>query len=1064
MARVTEPCKGWIIPDQAIKFENLSVTDSSYTQAGPHGGGSGVPVDTSTQAAIEVSGDQDTSIVVRVENGGLPRLAANGVRLGYRKSSEATTTERGWECPNVLTGAGNAPVYSTSVRDSMDLIALRDGTLFCCYRTSTTLSMASYNPDTAAWTDLASYLPDTGTWSQGMALAQDTDGRLIFIGKNNTSGTWNVYRSVLVDSALGGWTCIANNVLTSAAGSADKMRLFIMPNGDWSLWQLTLSGTDLLITQHASDSRGASFTSIGSITAGSYTYLGDVVMTATGKIALVASDNAATDPYFVAVGSPWEPMGVSATGVVITTTNTTHDCWAASDPNGRIYIWTREGTARSKVRCGYSDDDGATWTMSTYSLMSAGATADTDPYLTFGKAVHCGGSFYLMAKGVDTGVPRNFIFTKMGGYSNVIARQLSTSTSKDAARFGSGGADIAGQSWVATSLPLAQGCWTNPGAAGTETLTTPGQLVIVNTGTNTQYYASSVVPGNNNILGGASFACQAGGTTLTSKPGVDMIWSDGAQGIQLKICANTTSFVVRNNTSSLASVTVDMTVAMQFKWMILPDGDGTSTVEVYYKRPYSETWLLAYGSSSVGYAALVTSQMFWGHIGATNSGTTSAWDYVWFATTATDGFWASPLSSNATAAAASSMIGRLTSSLPAPIGLRAASGQKVAYVRLTDGPGYVGDSWTVPPKYDHGVENLHWARQPSPRRTWRSTQVASDENIAWETASSVTTTLGRFLGISLMNVNFPTAYLQGNLGAGWVTLATYNGKVDFTSLEWSRTAGSDRITVNSTSSTAARWIQPEELVGATVSLGGGKYRKIRAHTEGSWGTDAAAAGRTVELWLDGVDDSEGTSGSLDIWARNGVVFVHPTTTNHYRRYRLNIPAQANADGYFEIGTLIIGSLYVPGQQHTWNSTASYGSNASMSESSDGVTRVRERGPVRRTWTWDWSDAVDISRIRDTANPDYITPDSMSYSDGVATYQDAPFKIAALLKKCKSGQIPVVAVASIPTLASTTSVTQTDPTLFLYGRVSGDISLEMVIGNEGVDEVLRGGSFPVVEIV
>lgn len=1065
MARNAARCMGWIIPDQAVKFENLSATDSSYTQAGPHGGGSGTPVDTSTQAAIEVSGDQDTSIVVRVENGGLPRLSTSGVRIGYRKSSEASTAERGWECPNVVTGAGNAPIYATTDQLSVEIIALRTGTLLACYNTAGTLAMWSYNPDTNVWTQLTgANIPDTGTWSQGMAMAQDIDGTIVFIGYNTNTGTWNTYRTVAADSTTSGWTVIGHGV-GSFGASPDKMRLFILPSGDWAVVQLFVTGgtPDLTISQFASDSKGAWFTTVGSIVAGSYTDQGDVIALPSGKLGLVAVGTN-TDPYFNTIGSAWETFGVSASGTRVTSVNTTKNCWASMDPNGRIYVWTQEGVAKSLVFCHFSDDEGATWRKHHWPLFSAAATADADPYLATGKIVHAGGAFWMLNKAVDGVSTRSFLFFKLGGYSNVINRLGSSSPFPDDERIGSGGGDINGCSWTATSLPVAQGCWTlTSSGTRSETLTTPGQNVIQSTTTGTNYYASATVPGNQRLIGGCSFACTSGGTTATAKPGVDIIVSNGANGMRLQICATTTSFVVRDNAGVLATVNVDMTTSMQFRWAL---SQTNTAFEVYYKRPFDEVWALAYGTNAAATPALALSQCFWGHVGATSATTTSKWDYFWYATSGELYPWASPLSASTINARTDMMFGRLVSALPVPLGVRAATGQKVAYVRLTDGPGYVGDSWTVAPRYDHGVENLHWQGQPSPRRTWRSTQTAADESISWDLTTTQDTTLGQYIAFALLNINFASAKLQAQTHAsgGWVDLATLDATKGFASLGWHRASGSDRVTVVSTSGAAGRYVQADEFVGCTVNLGG-KLRRIRAHTEGTWTGDVVAVGgRAVELWLDGLDGTEGTGGFLDIWAKNAVVFLHPTIGDHYRRWRLTITAQTTYEGYFEIGNIVLGHLFVAGLFPTWSTVTAYGMNSTSSESADLVIRTKEKGPPRRTLTWDWSDGADQTGIRGTsAIPDYLTPDP-SATDGIATWLDVPFKLAALLRHCKSGEIPVVACSQIPALSGATAVTVTDPSLFLYGRIAGDISLEHVQGDEGVDEVYRVAAFPVVELV
>jgi hypothetical protein len=1046
--------RGWIVHDARFDVANISASDSSYTEAGPRAAGAGDPADVNTAAVVEAIGDQDTSLYVQALQGGLPRLS-RGMRVGYRLASDAATKLRGWQPPNAITGCWPA-IYSTNSYDSLTGCVLRTGDVLIAYRQSGgTLNMRSWSPATAAWT--TSITEPVTDCSEGVALTVDPDGHILVLLETPAATPigWSLYRSDEPDTTESGWTEISRHPFTSEpTASTDRMRLFVMPTGDIVLIGIYAVGGTGTIRQWASSDGGASFTAVDS-TANATTNLSDAILTPGGRIGVVRVTSGNVCNWHSSA-SAWS-AAMDSTAVQIATS--VADAWACSDPNGRIWVWTRSSASADRVLVHYSDDEGASWTTMDHGLTNF--LGDTGQYLTGGIALHSLGAHFLLHQSSDDNGNGDTspILTRCGGWSNVVIQNVSTSSESGFVGSGYGGTGTgwSGCMWLPVSEADDLSCWTAAGTGGdtADSINSSTGRLAISTSASTRYFDATTAPPSTTDIQFVEWdlIVGSGGSTTTFQVGVSSRLSDGVDATEIQVWASTTAFAVRNHTTQLASVTVDMTVAMQFR-IIHRRG---SWAEVYYRRPYESTWTQAYSSSSLTTTASATAYLRWGHNASSTSDST--WGYLWHRTGEIalfeSGLFGSPLSS---IDGMDWMSGRLLTGLAAPVDTRAAAsvgeGTRVTKLRGADGPARAGDSWTLAPVHDHPVENVLPLTAPSPRRTWRSTQTAADEYIGFVFDSTNDTSLSRHIGFAAFGCNVRYLELEAWDGAAWSTRATLDLATGFTSLDYTRSGNVLRI--NGTAD-ATRYVWRNELVGATVSLGGGKYRKIARHTEGIW---SDAAGKHVEIVLEGVDGTEAASGTMDIWCRSGFVAVH-NESSAYDKWRINVPAGSNADGFFEIGTIVCGPLVIPGQSFGWGEVQTYEPNAATYESRDRVTRVRRLSPTVRTWTWAWPDGIDISRLRD-ANP---TPDYLAHTapmtEGVANLNDVPYLVAGLLEECRSGEIPVVACAYVSTTSGTSI---TDPTLFLGpARIISSVGIENIQGDPESDAVVRVSPITMQEI-
>jgi len=190
-----------------------------------------------------------------------------------------------------------------------------------------------------------------------------------------------------------------------------------------------------------------------------------------------------------------------------------------------------------------------------------------------------------------------------------------------------------------------------------------------------------------------------------------------------------------------------------------------------------------------------------------------------------------------------------------------------------------------------------------------------------------------------------------------------------------------------------------------------------------------------------------------------------------------IPAQANADGYFQIGSVLIGEVAVFGQQFDRGLSWTARANVEDYSRPDGSRRPHSLGPVRRTVEFAWAEtALDASRIQGGLNdgyevlpgtsnsPDYIT--GTSTGKPVASTVDAVSLVEGIVREVGGSAQPVVFLPRIPIKggADYNEIRFNDDKLFLFGRIDSDHSYSVVQGNEGVDEVQRLNTVTITEEV
>jgi hypothetical protein len=377
-------------------------------------------------------------------------------------------------------------------------------------------------------------------------------------------------------------------------------------------------------------------------------------------------------------------------------------------------------------------------------------------------------------------------------------------------------------------------------------------------------------------------------------------------------------------------------------------------------------------------------------------------------------------------------------------------------INAVDGPAFYADQWEIDTRYTHGVENIHTEISPCPRKTWRSVGVAAVCDIIWNfdgVLNEESHELGDTLGISLLNINFRTAELWGyDVGTG-----AYVKIVDIDAASGQANQSFSRIgdTVKpATGSAGSYWYGYNALAGSHVQLydpaGFGLYRqrKILGNSEGAW--DGSATTKQVRLQLEGVTTSDpvgGGSMKLEIWSKNVTVLIANAAS--WSRFRLRIPVQSTAEGYFEIGDVVIGHAALFGQGYSWGRSVGVEQNNVVSVGRNGSRRVQNMGPSREVWEFAFTDGIDISATQGSGSPSpsYVT----GYTGSVipeASPADTPAKVRGIVDALEGATTPIVYLPYVPRTASAATVTTLNqPGQALYCRVTSDVRLESIMGEE-----------------
>jgi hypothetical protein len=996
-----------------LAANTAAATTSDYTEADPQpgrvthvSGQSLVPVVTNAQ--------DDTTVEVRVQRAGFAGRAG----LAYRIDG---ATWRGWNGVKPIGWEGVGGLYTTTDDWSVYAVAVVPSTqlmviVYAEYDTGSVYCRTRAH-DTESW---SSAVEVTTNSAKGLGLVVTPDESLVMVrmGSNQRistmrSGDGGATWSVLARAEDVGLDLGIDPGQTATPGSAFDVALV----GDTQLLGLVTPALGDTL-QFASPDLGITWSLVDGAV--------DEPSSLTALRCARASDGSVFVAYLASsttmevrrFANAFQRFSAASTGTAVTVTGASSYALAV-DADDTLYLVTYDddsGVHLGKLHV--STDYGTTWSTST---IYDGASPDAVP-----------GDADLTNLRIAAAAGRLWLFHQHEG---VVAAAGGSLTALKLASWSSAEWDDAPD---VTWLPIAEPddvSWTATGT-GTPTMTLAHLRVV--TAADTRYYqyngtGHSLTPALHVIMActvGASSSAAAGAQVTATTAGATyvmraLLWDDTLQ--------------IRDNIAGTSIVEVAVTGANDLEVMMW--FTGAAAGRAAYKLPNDVDWTVipevtAHTFSDGG--ALESN--CWVRIGVLSSATVTAWYR-----------FASFYEGFGGVNTGTAQIGKRLSSFPYPIPGVLDADDRMAHLSVRGGLGLTSESYQVAPAHTYALEHAFVGLHPDPvSREWRSVNDDDEVIVAFDLEGS--TYIGGALAVHLDGCNFRTAYLEYHDGSAWQTLATYDGAVGFSALQYYRDGATLYPDPTSTPD-SGRQLQEMELArsigGFAIiddGLGGTEYARRVCSNTGGWWTLNTTARAVVNV--DGITGSEPSSGEVTLVAPGGLLVAYLTSFTPRRRWRVRIPAQITVDGFFRLGTgFSIGRVIPFGLGWGWGAAGTRTAQYDSQKDAAGVETRSSRGADIRTWTVDWSAGVPMEVPRQDVDGDYV-----GVSGGLALepVHATPWQLAGIFDRTNGQTVPVVAVAQLPATTSTI----TDRTLYLYGLPSNSLGTSIASGTEGTNEVVR----------
>ena len=1070
--RIDKPLRGLGI----LAPLNLATLSDDQTTAPARGAGPGnaETADAGTRLEPAISGGQTKAIEVVVRRGGMPQR--DGAEVLWRLDTESADPYalRGLSPPNLQ--AQWIAVKWDALEDwrTFDLVVTEEGQQavilymkssdpadpIYCKRFDFSAADPAWGPEVAVSVDpydsAGSPDPLGTTAVAGVALP---GGRILAAAKNNNPplGELNIYAS---DDAGASWFPYAVPIKTQA--NIDGVRFALeYYRGDLVFFdQNSLDGG---IQQIASNSLGTSFEFIADAAD-----VGTAMTTATlpgdGGILLGYrrwSDNL---PAVRVLASAFEPY-TDASEILIHDFPVNTMCISV-DAIGNVWAFGVLTAAPNSTAVWLSADSGATWIRQDENLHDTG---NAGTYFQQLGARFCRGWLVLghswigaNAAATDGGLGTLWAagWSSFGSNSHDMDKGNAARTSWA----GRPSLSLSGSTGIPIELPQDSG-WSFSGLGGTPTLEAPGVLELSSASGGqitltktlgvlargqTWMMETKVISGGHPTIGQIRWAITRSTGLVTYVLGFRF---DPANQRVRVIDGGSGSGVI------IAEIPMDPSDWIQIVGFVESNGDYL----VAYKRPWETKWragpsdfvigLTDQGAGTLGQKGTINTDSSAGVVAHWRQwvGREEGIDGLGF------GFGLAPLSGRGLG------FGGAVSTIPRPIP-EAGSEAAAAFLSAQRGPGRQGESYTIAPVYEYGVDRIFSEVSPSPAEPFRSIDAGSEVSIGFavfDLTIPENTALGPVWqwAFGFIACNFKTAIIEYRTPPilTWTTAGTYNAAAGFEGLGYERSGEWMRPTAGSIA--AGRQLRRNELAGGFAILAAGVARKIAGNSAGGWINPATGSTAFPHIRLEGIDGTEPASGLADLVFPSGVLSVAhsgPQPTTRAKLWRIRIPVQDLADPYVQIGNFVPTTVAVFGKQWARGWSRQMAANTSRRKSRFGTIRKRKQGPPARRWSMGWADGVNEGKARELGG-DYLAQDAGGTP--LAIRDDVWTLLYGLLEETDGGAAPVLAIASIPPGVASIN----DRTLFMYGTWDSSVQANQVQGDEGIREFLRIDPIAVSEL-
>lgn len=382
-------------------------------------------------------------------------------------------------------------------------------------------------------------------------------------------------------------------------------------------------------------------------------------------------------------------------------------------------------------------------------------------------------------------------------------------------------------------------------------------------------------------------------------------------------------------------------------------------------------------------------------------------------------------------------------------------------VRSLGGAAAVGDDHNVLAAYDNGLEA---ALTTDPRIGFvEATGITSDLKLAYQGPQPEAATIppGGALAVVLIGANFASFDVETYDGSTWTTAATIDERLDVAWLNEDMVIRPDPA-----NNTAGPLVREGEFVGAnwvfdTTSSTTQTPRVIEAAIGGKWTEDNWPPQLHIkrEDTMSTGHGGSGTNGAI-VPASVAVIIETPSAIEGVRIVVSNA-ARQQVGGQLKVGRVVLGRVLPHVAPYSWGRVVAVETGATLTEMRDRTTRRVVDAQPRRVVDVAWADGLPtIGATRDVDDPDYA-----SLFDGTlaqAANNHTAFEVFGILTHLNGGK-PVVYLPRVETTTGT-SISMARRDLIVYGRLEGEPRWEVVLGDEDVDEVVRGLGFTIRELI
>ena len=1050
--------RGFLIPDLAVNNESIWENESSYTEMNPR---AGIPenLQLGTGLIIQASGEQIQDVKIITQNGGTAGNNAdyfwedeNGVQYG-RDWKNGLTGWQYWiesaggfiydhsDSVELFNGSllvvteGNVP--ATNLQNISLRKKKRDGTidLLHTFYSKVIISNVAGHPVIAELSDGSLYVAHfnfTTTLATNITAHRSLDG-----GDNWQKITT---RALSDDLSLGG-----------SGYTVKDMRLCVCEDIILLYVELVANfGTDKnCLAQYRSIDGGLSYSLVGDISQpADGLFHGARAVSLGGSECGVAYISATNDLHFRKIpnssiqlsSNDWSSQEVEISAGAIQWADNSGSELIEGDlaiwkQDNRLFVFARVWN-NGKYYGFYSTDEGESWVpvASVVTALDDGVVFDFGSWAELVDHIHIspfeGRSSMICHHSGDVHI------LYFGGYSS----QCYPSSSEVFYERNQ-------SQWNHTYIPLAtpdiSSFW-NTNGVGSHSVGLQGLNIQTSTNLRNYDYTGTV----DQVKGFHKFKLEIaqGSDRLTDKIAIILTQDTGANSRMINLRFDGTGFDIRHNSGLVQSVAIAMTQPVE---ILIGWNNGEAVL--YYRHDdgkHNKDW--AEVSWTVpNYASGAGNTISFGHIALFAGSLESNWSEVHISQ--------------------GNHCGEPETLNPAPAPYPRAGD----YVYIDGGmrittqsaPARGEDEYQIKARYDFPVENLWPDVALSPRIMWRS----SDDTVAQEIAfytdqvvqnTALSTHLSGVYGLSLQNINFQTANLYRRNGAVWDLVMAINLSEGLSGT-FDRKGNKLQPDVVG----AGFYLHFNEAKGWRAILIEGESQhivKIKQNSEGVWGKNSD---RKRAILLIDTDLSDPallpTSGQIQLVPDSCVVVIDglDDVSGGDSALKLEIPIQPSLEDYFQIGSMLYGSVVFPAPQYERGRNISWEANTETTETLDQMFFGRALSSGRRVAQIAWTEPVESSLMY-LKDPNYWELSGGAGSHPVASDGDSPLVMMGIWEQLQNRD-PLVYLPALKTGVATQILNRDMDHLLC--RSQGDISIESVIGDELLNENFRIATITLVEV-